>query len=275
MPLFIPTGISPSVVASTLSSTISTPLAVSVPAKARPDLNAFVNRKVSNTSTLVAHVKADPEVADRYERHFSMNRQELVSYLQTLHAGKLQREGVYTVYSVPDGGRVKMHIERLKKGAPMFLDASGRPILVVKCGNPVVLGPARVRRGNPLVAAPTGKDTTRTMALLTPRDAAAVEPTDLVALVPEVPEPILPNVAPIEPAAPGTAIATTTANIASVPAVATGGHAFPYAALLPLGFLGFIHHGGGGDNVNPVPEPATVVIMGLGLVGVATRRRRR
>ncbi len=275
MPLFIPTGIDPSVAANNLSSAISTPLAVSVPAKARPDLNAFINRKVSNTPALVAQVKADPEVADRYERHFSMNRQELVSYLQTLHAGKLDREGVYTVYSVPDGGRVKMHMERLKKGSPMFLDASGRPTLVVKCGNPVVLGPARVRRGNPLVVAPTGEDTTRTVDLLTPRDAAAVEPTDLLALAPEVPEQIVPNTLPIDPPAAGTAIATTTANIATVPAVATGGHAFPYVALLPLGFLGLIHNNGGGDNIQAVPEPATFVIMGLGIVGAASRRRRR
>lgn len=255
------------------------PAVASVLPTKRPDLNAFINHKADTSSALVAQVEADPEVADRYQRHFSMNRQELVGYLSGLHRGTLAKDGVYTVYSIPEGGRVKMHMERLKKGSPMFLDARGRPTLIVKCGNPVVLGPQRVRRGNPLTLVPTGDDKTRQLSILTPRDADEVmNPDALVAMLPDVPEVIPPAVPPAVPAEETT---TTTAAIATVPVTATGGgHGFPYAALLPLGFLGFLgHHGGNGGGGGfvpvPVPEPATMAAMAIGVVGLARVRRRK
>ena len=86
------------------------PASAETPANHRPDLNAFVNRKASDVSSLVAQVRNDPEVADRYERHFSMSRRELIDYLGSLHRTQLAEDGLYTVYSVPEGGRVKMHI---------------------------------------------------------------------------------------------------------------------------------------------------------------------
>ena len=247
-------------------------LACAAPALAkRPDLNAFVNHKITDTASLVAQVRGDGEVADRYERHFAMDRAGVVAYLSTLHRGNLAQEGTYTIYSVPDDGHVKMHLGKLKRGLPVFLDARGRTILVAKCGNPVVRGPARARVANSLVAKPIDESGVRelTEEPLVPASETAESPDTLLAVAPPVPESVplaLTPSTPLEaPAVPA---------IASIGATATGGGGFPFLALLPLGGLGFIHSGDGSDGrINPVPEPTTMVAVGLGVAGLMRRRR--
>ena len=151
-------------------------LSIAATASARPDINAFLNSKVSDTHGLVAQIQRDPEVSDRYTRHFAMTKREVVAYAGGLHRAPLSSDGVYTVYSVPTGGRLKMHVEKLKKGEPMFVDASGRPTLIVKCGNPVVLGPRKASRGNPVALAPTADSSARTFAMDVPETPLADVP---------------------------------------------------------------------------------------------------
>ena len=244
----------------------------------RPDLNAFVNHKITDTKSLVTQVRRDGEVSDRYQRHFAMNRAELVAYLKGLHRGSLAKEGMYTIYSVPKDGRVKMHIGKLKRGEAVFLDKQGKTILVAKCGNPVVLGPARARLANALTPPPTEEAKVRELTddPIAPVSEIVENPDNLLAMVPPVPElaptalvPAAPLAAPLgAPAVPA---------IAAVGATATGGAAgFPFLALLPLGALGFIHSDGGGDGggISPVPEPATMAAMGLGVAALFRRRRK-
>ncbi len=240
-------------------------LSLSASAVARPDVNAFLNRKVSDTSGLVAQIKDDPEVADRYERHFSMSKGEVVDYMVGLHRSTLDRDGMYTVYSVPNGGRLKMHVEKLKKGEPVFVDATGRPALIVKCGNPVTRGPRKGNRGNPVVLVPTDESSTRTLVPDVPDALALDAPGQLVALAPPVPDipppaPIV-EIPPVEPLPP------------TVPVTAIGGGRFPWFAGLPILFplVGSGSRNGGGESV---PEPASMVVLGVGLVAVARRRRK-
>ncbi|RYG25093.1 hypothetical protein EON82_08360, partial [bacterium] len=116
--------------------------------------NSFINRPVGDTADLLAHVRASRTVADRYQRHFAMDRATLLRFLEGLHRGRLAKAGIYTIYSVPQGGRLKMHVGRIRKGEPMFFNGAGQPTLVVKCGNPIVLGPSRAQNGNPVALAP-------------------------------------------------------------------------------------------------------------------------
>src|SRR5579872_4965399 len=105
--------------------------------------NAFIDHPCSSVSQLVAEVKNNPDVMDRYSRHFGMSHEEVVRYLGTFHVSRLQRSGIYTVYSIPPGGYVKMHAERLERGTPVFADMNDAPVLMVRCGNPLTLGPTQ------------------------------------------------------------------------------------------------------------------------------------
>jgi hypothetical protein len=118
---------------------------------ARPDLNAFLNRKVVSDAGLVHQVRTDNEVMDRYVRHFSMTRQEVIEYLSQLHVGHLKAPLTTSVYSVPDGGRIKVHQQSFPKGTLVFADPQQTPVLLVKCGNPLTLGPHAV---SAMVSAP-------------------------------------------------------------------------------------------------------------------------
>src|SRR5580700_8021517 len=92
-------------------------LAVSALASAdRPARNAFVDYSFYSVGDLIKEVKNDSRVADRFERHFGMTRQQVVDYIAGLHVGRLQSSAVYEVYSVPPDGHIKMHFQELKRG---------------------------------------------------------------------------------------------------------------------------------------------------------------
>src|SRR5690349_6353120 len=90
---------------------------------ARPDRNAFLNKAVNTTAELVQQAKRDPEVMDRYMHHFGMTRAEVLAYLGTRKPDTIKEEAVYAVYSVPEGGKIKLHLERFKKGHKIFAQA--------------------------------------------------------------------------------------------------------------------------------------------------------
>lgn len=216
---------------------------------ARPDLNAFINKKVTTTAELVAQVKRDPAVMDRYMRHFGMSRSEVIAYLGTLRPDTIKEQGVYAVYSVPEGGRIKMHLEKLKSGSKVFSTSDGIPQLVLLCGNPLSLGPKQVVALN------------KTPVTTEVQYAEEVPPEILTDVNAEY-EPM----AMIEPAEPAIITTTTTKN--PIP-ILTGGGFNPLP--LALGGLGFINNNGGGSAV---PEPMTILAFGGGLALLARKRRR-
>ena len=54
-------------------------------------------------------------------------------YVRRATYQRLQDDEVFTVYSVPPGGELKAHTQRLKKGELVFVDMNGKPILRARC----------------------------------------------------------------------------------------------------------------------------------------------
>ncbi len=237
-----------------------------VSAEARPVRNSFINKRVASVQQLISHAQSDPEVMDRYRRHFGMTDTQVIAYFKTLRVSTLKETGYYRVYLVPDDGTIRSRMRKLKKGEPVFVDSEGRYILMEECGNPMTAGPLNPEANNrvdPVVAMVQNNDLREISQALVAYELFA-----------EVP-PIEPDVPPIP---------EETVREEPPVVIETGGGS-PIAfdnllgPLLGLGLL-FSFDGGGGRNIPPppppaVPEPMTMLTMAAGLFGVKYLKRRR
>jgi hypothetical protein len=214
---------------------------------ARPDRNAFINQKATTTAELVNQARRDKSVMDRYMRHYGMNRTEVLSFLSSLKPDTIKEEGVFAVYSVPEGGRIKLHMERFKKGHKVFSSRDGEPQLVLKCGNPLTLGPKQVIALNRTPITTTENFVEDSPIEILTEVETEVEP--LMALVPA--EPVYTLVTP--------------PDIVAIP-LASGFNPLPLA----LGGLAF----GDGGSFSTVPEPMTMASFAAGLAYLGMRRRK-
>jgi hypothetical protein len=227
---------------------------------ARPDRNAFLNRHAGSVAQLVEQVRTDAEVSDRFQRHFAMNQREVLAYLSSLKLARLTTPGTYQVYSIPPGGFVKMHVQKLKLGTPVFADMFGSPVLIAKCGNPLTRGPKvpeSAKNPEPKLSARVTEDLRELEAQ--PDELSEFE--ELIAMTPEVPG--LSNL-PEE-------IITT--NESPIPIIGTPLGIGPWLLGLLGGGLIIGTIDGGGDTV--VPEPATLGAVALATGYVLRRRTRR
>ena len=230
---------------------VSIVMVLAAGAFAQPDLNSFLNDGVSTKAELIAQVKRDPVVMDRFMRHYGMTRAEVVAFLDTLHVDTIKEEGVYGVYSVPEGGNIRLNLRRLKKGHRIFARADGTPELIALCGNPMTLGPKQIVAMN------------RTPITSTEVMAEEVPMQIMTEVSPEF-EPLA-SVTPVEPTYTFTTPEETPIQLP------IGGSSFNLWPLA-LGGLAFLDNGGGGNP--PVPEPMTMAAFGLGVALVGLKRRR-
>ncbi len=230
-------------------------VALMADASARPDLNAFLNRKVTSVRELVEQVKSDPEVMDRFRRHYAMSSGEVITYLSTLQVGRTGKESIQSIYSVPPDGHIKLHYATVREGTPVFRDMAGNLVLILRCANPLDRGPKN----------PIAKNEEDEVIGATSGDFREVSPdVDLPAS-----EEFLALVPPV-PVVPEEMITFNQSPVTIIPA-AFGFNPLWLALGLPLGFIG----GGGNDDVPPVPEPLTFAVLGIGLIGLAARKRLR
>lgn len=207
--------------------------------------NSYLEKRVDSTDELVQQLRSNPEVMDRYRRHFAMTDAEVITYLSTLRVSKLDKDGIYTVYGVPKTtGDFHAHLRMLKKGEPVFVEDDGTPVLQVVCGNPLILGPKKPVVPNPIVA-----------------NAGPVEPAKEVM----VEAPPAPSTNAVTPVVPGDA----------QPIAPVFPPSRPSPSVVPMllglaGAIGFFPHS---SSPPPVPEPMTMLVMGSGLAYLASRRR--
>lgn len=227
-------------------------MAMAVAAMAqRPEPNAFLNKRADSMAQIVYAIRTDPEVADRFSRHFGKSKEEVIAYFNTLHLAKLNEAGTYMIYAVDEtSGVIKARPERLKAGTLVYADSSGMPILKARCGNALVPGSNQLTT----TIEPTVGNTVETMRTVPVSEAAAVEsvaqttalaPSEPIALAPMIPE----------------TVTTGSSN---------QGFAVP-AALAAIGGAGAFLIGGSGSN--PVPEPASVVVIAGALAAWKLRRK--
>ena len=239
---------------------------------ARPDRNAYLNHSVTSVSGLIAEIKHDPEVADRFMRHFGMSKNGVVAMFSKLHLARLDRDTPVSMFSVPEGGAIKSHRAVLRRGEFVFVDAHGKPVLKLKCGNPVVGGREQMELG----FAPALVESPSVLRTLTSDVAAAPQPTDTFARI--LPPATLPDIAaPVVLKNPVLENITNN-NMPNTPPSSAGdkGLAGLFVAAPLAAFVGVVsinkHHG---NSPAPMPEPVSITLLALGAIGIAAGRRSR
>lgn len=215
---------------------------------ARMPKNSYLVRPAKTKAELISQVKSESIVMDRYMRHYSMSRDEVVDYLSSLRLGRLQRSGVYGVFGVPRDGKIHVTNQSLRKGTLVWFDAAGQPAALEICGNPMNLGPRRM-----------------TMAgLVTP--AVTQEPAPIVAMSTMTGDPVM--AAPvIETSVPTTPLTPPAVEVAPTIVRNTG-------SLLPLIIPAALVAASIDRKGEPVPEPATMIALSAGVATLVARKRK-
>ena len=208
--------------------------------------NSYLVRPARTHADLITQIKAEPIVADRYMRHFGMNRKEMIEYVDSLKLTRLEKTAVYMIYGVPKNGQLHANPQLLKRGTLIWVDASGAPILLEICGNPFTQGPKHTTMNDVISANPAQPDGMAPMATY-PAEPVASAPV-AITMAPQTPT--APVIEPV------------------VESVSTSRTNFGWLALLPA--IALIPTGGD----DPVPEPASMTALALGVGSLIARRRK-
>ena len=224
-------------------------------AVARPELNAFINKPANSIPELIAQIKADKQVADRFMRHFSMTKQEVVEFVSSLRLGTISKSGYYTIYSAPENGILKAHVSFFKKGTPAFVDSDGNAVLRVKCANPFVVGkaPGITAKANIQDTSTTANEMSITAGIVS---APNSEIEASIPAVPEISEDLTDG--------------SLALGVVPTPPVTSSS-----------GFLGSLLGVGGAVSVmnkppepDPVPEPTSMVALSLGALALLRKKKK-
>lgn len=226
---------------------------------ARTEPGSFITKLCASTSALVAHVRAEPKVMDRYMRHFAMTDRQVVQFISGLRLTRTTADALYVVYGVPESGLLRSKLLKVKSGTKVFVDAAGSVVLLWHCGNPVTRGPSVPYTMARPVAEPTGIPSEELRDVPVQAPVPTMEGLLAVAAEPAVPSiPVVPtiDVPPVGQDIP----------------IVTGGPSAGILSFLPV--LGLVTTGGGGGG-NVIPEPASLAAVGIGFGALLARRRRK
>lgn len=227
---------------------------------ARTERNSFLETPAPSYGVLLKQVKTNKVVMDRYMRHFSMTREEVVDYFTTLRLTTLSKEGIYAVYNVPNSGVLRARYFRLRKGTKVWVDLANTPILKESCGNPMSRGPKRQ------------VDNDVTVYDMESAMRTTVEEGDEVFIAHKPLEPIVPTLDPVEPVVVTEAPDVTTVSRAPM-TIESKDRIPPFLVLLPPLLIHLIPPPR--NSPPPVPEPGSLIALSVGVGGIVARRMRR
>lgn len=194
----------------------------------------------SSTKGLLNLVRNDAAALERYESHFGMNRDEVIAYLGDLHPGTLAKAGTFAICEPAFGGTETQVTLKLERGEAVFLDKTNAPILLADGGYPMTASL------NDTVQENKGDNAPASSADAMPATATSAE-------------------TPMAMMAPGTSMVS-------------GGQNYKWLSVVPvlIPVLGMTNtgNGGNGGTINPVPEPASFAILGVGALGLLRRRKK-
>ncbi len=195
----------------------------------------------SSTKSLINLVRNDAAALARYESHFGMNREEVLSYLGDLHPGTLAKAGTFAVCEPALGASETQVTLKLERGEAIFLDKTNTPILLAEGGYPMTESLSDTVQEGKSQSAPASS------ADAMPATATSGE--------------------------------TQMAMMATGAPMASGGPNYKWLSVVPvlipvLGMTNTADGNGNGGNINPVPEPASLAILGVGALGLMRRRKK-
>jgi hypothetical protein len=250
---------------------ISTSLTLTLcAAYARPERNAFLNRAVRTHAQFMHQVRTDWAVRDRYMRHFGMGTTQVLAYFSELRLARLKDDTGVIMYNVPDSGVLRSRFFVLKRGTKVFVDRSGEPILKLSCGNPLTRGPRVV------TSIPGPEPETPAVAVEELKEVV-VEDEQAPQVFAEAPALIaMPEMPVAQPmATPHEFVPRPLPPVEKVEPIPykPGARIPPFWLFLPpIAFALPKQH----NDEPPIPEPATVLILGAGIAGfVGSRAKRR
>mgnify|MGYP001326760661 CR=1 FL=1 len=228
----------------------------------RPEFGSFLNHPAQTMSQIIAQVKHDKVVADRFERHFHMSKGELIAYLKELRPMSIKGDGSYWVYNAHDDGVIRARVYNLPSGTMVYADSAGKPILRLRCANPMTMGPNRKAEAAKAEMHDVEESVKIVSEEMTPVEEATSVATSTEPSMPYTfsePEPIAPLEPIQEPGLPSQITSTSGSPI----------------GLLTLGAIGTLVTLGSLDNGSnpPVPEPASALVLALPVLYLAAKRR--
>ena len=261
---------------------------------------AFLTEYAGSVQEVIQQVEANRLVALRYAKHFRMDPASVLVYFRTeLSLATLDESASLVVYFIGDSSRIDNETRAFKKGAKVFVDRQGVPILEFGTGNPLgtSIEPAspadQLRNPSPTQETPGPTQAAQPAQPQPGPTNPVISPTDTT-----TPGITTPNISPLAPPTPSPT--ASPAVIASTPPAGDGGPLIPEIShsrssnwLVPLGLAGALAAlaGGGGssgssgspedprtDGNGVVPEPASMTMMATGLAafasGILYRRRK-
>lgn len=229
---------------------------VSVVASASTEPNSFLIYPAPNHAALMRQARTEPVLMKRFMRHFGIGREEVLTMLEGLKLGRLEEDGMYLIYNVPESEELRSRVIFYRKGTLVWVNQSGQPVLKASCANPMV-------RGTDIAlayVAPPKVNMTSSMAM---RDFEAVTPPETAM--------VLNPMSTIEPTVIETGAQALLPQPPEIPLVSNQPIAAPWW-ILPAAGAFFIRTG---DDPPPIPEPGTIIAFGAGAAALAARRKAR